>query len=147
MSGTRSSAASDPEPLSAEFDGAALARACRGKKTSLKSALLDQRVVAGLGNIYASEALHLAGLSPRRRAGTLATPRGAPRDSAHRLAAAIRKVLNDAIARAAGTRTARRASASTTARVSHAAARGCDGVIRRRAQTGRSTFFCPVCQR
>ena len=88
-----------PEPLSAEFDGWALARACRGKKTSLKAALLDQRVVAGLGNIYASEALHVARLSPRRRAGILATPTGTPRDSAHRLAAAIKQVLNEAIAR------------------------------------------------
>ena len=74
-----------PEPLSDEFDAAALARACRGKRTSLKVALLDQRVVAGLGNIYVSEALHRARLSPRRRASTIATPSGAPRDSARRL--------------------------------------------------------------
>src|SRR6185503_827573 len=56
-----------PEPLSPDFDAAALARACRGRKTALKAALLDQRVVAGIGNIYASEALHLARLSPFRR--------------------------------------------------------------------------------
>ena len=66
-----------PEPLSPEFDAAALARACKGKKTPLKVALLDQRVVAGLGNIYASEALHLARLSPLRRASSL--PRRAVR--------------------------------------------------------------------
>ena len=67
-----------PEPLEETFDGARLARACAGKRVSLKVALLDQRVVAGLGNIYASEALHRA-LSPRRRAGTIATPSGQPR--------------------------------------------------------------------
>src|SRR5919109_3083651 len=80
-----------PEPLSAEFNASSLARACRGRKTSLKVALLDQRVVAGLGNIYASEALHLARLSPHRRASTIATPSGAPRESAHRLASAIKQ--------------------------------------------------------
>ena len=62
-----------PEPLSPDFDAAALARACRGRKTPLKLALLDQRVVAGIGNIYASEALHVARLSPFRRASTIAT--------------------------------------------------------------------------
>src|SRR5882724_13696033 len=82
-----------PEPLSVAFDAAALAKACRGKKTSLKAALLDQRVVAGLGNIYVVEALYLARLSPLRRASTIATPSGAPRPAAFRLAAAIKKVL------------------------------------------------------
>ena len=88
-----------PEPLSGEFDGAVLAQAFHRKKTSLKAALMDQRVVAGLGNIYASEALHIAGLSPRRRASTLATASGAPRDRAHDLASAIKGVLEKAIAR------------------------------------------------
>src|SRR5262249_54039903 len=69
-----------PEPLSREFDAAALAHACRSKTTTLKAALLDQRVVAGLGNIYASEALHLAGLSPTRKASSIATPSGKPRE-------------------------------------------------------------------
>ena len=64
-----------PEPLSPEFDGAALARACRGRKTSLKVALLDQRIVAGIGNIYASEALWAAKVSPTRAAGSLTSPR------------------------------------------------------------------------
>jgi formamidopyrimidine-DNA glycosylase len=90
-----------PEPLSRGFDAVALARACAGKRTSLKAALLDQRVVAGLGNIYASEALHLAGLSPRRRASTLAAPSGQPRDSARWLALAVKTVLRRAIARSA----------------------------------------------
>jgi formamidopyrimidine-DNA glycosylase len=136
-----------PEPLSAEFDGAALARACRAKTTSIKAALLDQRVVAGLGNIYASEALHVAGLSPLRRAGMLATPTGAPRGSAHRLAAGIKQVLNDAIARAAGGRY-RSSRFRVYDREGQPCGRGaCDGVIRRRTQAGRSTFYCPACQR
>src|SRR5436190_10703481 len=67
-----------PEPLSKAFSGASLARACKGKKVSLKVALLDQRIVAGLGNIYASEALHHARLSPLKKAGTIATATGAP---------------------------------------------------------------------
>src|SRR5689334_5095966 len=87
-----------PEPLSPAFDGAALARACRGRKTPLKVALLDQRVVAGLGNIYAAEALHVARLSPDRPASTIATASGAPRASAVRLAAAIKQVLREAVA-------------------------------------------------
>ena len=65
-----------PEPLSPDFDAAALARACKGRRSSLKVALLDQRVVAGLGNIYASEALHHARLSPLRKASTIATADG-----------------------------------------------------------------------
>jgi formamidopyrimidine-DNA glycosylase len=135
-----------PEPLSAEFDGYVLARACAGRKASLKVALLDQRVVSGLGNIYASEALHLAGLSPRRRASTIATPSGAPRDAAHRLAAAITQVLKEAIARASGAtyRSSRfRVYDREGARCRR---RGCPGTIRRRTQAGRSTFYCAVCQ-
>jgi formamidopyrimidine-DNA glycosylase len=140
-------AALGPEPLSNEFDALTLARACRGKRTTLKAALLDQRVVAGLGNIYASEALHLAGLSPRRLASTIATPSGAPRASATRLAAAIKRVLTDAIERQS-----RGEYRSSRFRVYDREAepcrRGrCRGTIRRRTQAGRSTFFCPVCQR
>jgi formamidopyrimidine-DNA glycosylase len=136
-----------PEPLSEDFDGHALARACAGKKTTLKVALLDQRVVSGLGNIYASEALHLAGLSPQRRASTIATPSGAPREAAHRLAAAIKQVLEEAIARASGGtyRSSRfRVYDREGARCRR---RGCPGIIRRRTQAGRSTFYCGVCQR
>jgi formamidopyrimidine-DNA glycosylase len=136
-----------PEPLSDGFDGAALARACAGRTTSLKVALLDQRVVSGLGNIYVSEALHLAGLSPRRRASTIATPSGAPREAAHHLAAAIKQVLEEAIARASGG-----AYRSSRFRVydregARCRRRGCPGSIRRRTQAGRSTFYCAVCQR
>ena len=135
------------EPLSAEFDAASLARVCRGKHTSLKAALIDQRVVAGLGNIYASEALHRAHLSPRRRASTIATATGAPRASAHRLAAAIKKVLNDAVER-----TMANSYRSSRFRVydrggARCPTKACAGTIRRILQAGRSTFYCPVCQR
>ena len=136
-----------PEPLSAAFDGFALARACKGKRTSLKAALLDQRVVAGLGNIYASEALHIAGLSPHRQASTIATPSGQPRPAAHRLAAAIKKVLERAIARAAKN-DYRSARFRVYDREAERCLRTrCTGTIRRRTQAGRSTFYCSVCQR
>jgi formamidopyrimidine-DNA glycosylase len=137
-----------PEPLSPEFDGAALARACRGRKTSLKLALLDQRVVAGLGNIYASEALHAAGLSPSRRASTIATPSGAPRAAAYRLADAIKRVLTTAIDRTSATYRSRSSRFRVYDREGERCLRPrCGGIIRRRAQGGRSTFYCPVCQR
>lgn len=140
-----------PEPLSPEFDVFALARACRGRAVSLKVALLDQRVVAGLGNIYAAEALHRAHLSPRRLASTIATPSGQPRDSAHRLTAAIKRVLTAAIDRVAAE------AAGPTYRGSRfrvydregskCPTSGCAGTIRRIDQAGRSTFYCPRCQK
>jgi formamidopyrimidine-DNA glycosylase len=138
-----------PEPLSAAFDGAALAHACKGKTTSLKAALLDQRVVAGLGNIYVVEALHRASLSPRRRASTIATSSGAPRDSAHRLAAAIKEVLNEAIARQERPGSYRSSSRFRVYDREGEACRraSCGGVVKRLAQGGRSTFYCPLCQR
>jgi formamidopyrimidine-DNA glycosylase len=130
-----------PEPLSQGFDAQVLARACRGKRVALKVALLDQRVVAGLGNIYASEALWVARLSPRRRASTIATASGAPRPAAERLAAAIVDVLTRAIARpSARFRVYERAGTPCPRRA-------CDGTIRRIVQAGRSTFYCPRCQR
>ena len=87
-----------PEPLGNEFDAAMLARACAGKKTSLKAALLDQRVVAGLGNIYVCEALFRAHLSPRRLAATLGRQKAGRRPIApRRLVDAIHAVLNQAI--------------------------------------------------
>lgn len=137
-----------PEPLSHEFDGVALARACQGRKTSLKAALLDQRVVAGLGNIYAAEALHCAGLAPHRRAGTIATPSGAPRESAHRLAAAVKRVVADAVARTVDPGRYRGARFRVYDREGKRCLRPrCGGIIRRRPQAGRSTFYCPVCQK
>ncbi len=86
-----------PEPLGNEFDAAMLARACANKKTSLKAALLDQRVVAGLGNIYVCEALFRSHLSPRRLAATLSTKKAEPTDHAKRLVGSIHDVLNQAI--------------------------------------------------
>ena len=135
------------EPLSPEFDGAAVARACAGKRTPIKVALLDQRVVAGLGNIYASEALHVARLLPRRRAGAVATARGLPKPAADRLAAAIKSVIGRALER-----TSQSGSASARFRVygresQSCRRRRCPGRIKRIQQAGRSTFFCPVCQR
>jgi formamidopyrimidine-DNA glycosylase len=135
-----------PEPLSSAFDAATLARACTGKKVFLKLALLDQRIVAGLGNIYASEALHVAGLSPFRRASIIATLSGAPRDSAVRLVRAIKRGLAQAIDRQI------RDSRSSRFRVydregERCPRAGCAGVIARRSQAGRSTFYCPVCQK
>jgi formamidopyrimidine-DNA glycosylase len=136
-----------PEPLSPAFDADALARACRGKKTPLKVGLLDQRVVAGLGNIYAAEALHLARLSPDRPASTIATRSGAPRESAVRLAAAIKQVLTAAIARQTRA-TYRAARFRVYGREGDACRRTrCRGTIERRTQAGRSTFYCPACQR
>jgi len=136
-----------PEPLSDTFDAAALARACRGRKTPLKVALLDQGVVAGLGNIYAAEALHLAGLSPMRAAGTIVTAAGEPRESAYRLAAAIKDVLTRAIARQTA-KSYRSARFQVYDRERERCLRpGCGGRIRRRTQGGRSTFYCPRCQK
>lgn len=135
------------EPLSAAFGGAALARACAGRKISLKVALMDQRVVAGLGNIYVSEALHLARLSPERQASTIATPSGLPRDSAHRLGAAIKLVLERAIARGADTAYRGGRFRVYDREGARCLRRGCGGIVRRRTQAGRSTFYCRDCQR
>jgi formamidopyrimidine-DNA glycosylase len=136
-----------PEPLSPAFTAAALARRCAGRRTSLKVALLDQRVVAGLGNIYASEVLHLARLSPRRQASTIATRSGLPRPAAERLTAAIKAVLRRAL----------RLKESSLYRANRfrvydregeqCPTTDCRGTIRRVWQAGRSTFYCPICQR
>jgi formamidopyrimidine-DNA glycosylase len=135
-----------PEPLGRRFDAASLARALHGKRTTLKAALSDQRVVAGLGNIYVCEALHRARLSPKRRASTLATGSAAPRAAADDLAGAIRAVLSEAIANR------HRLQGEDRFRVydhegERCPRRGCRGRIKRIVQGGRSTFFCPVCQR
>jgi formamidopyrimidine-DNA glycosylase len=135
-----------PEPLDRSFDAGTLAHALKRRKTTLKAALSDQRVVAGLGNIYVCEALHRAGLSPKRRASTLATSSGEPRPGAERLAAGIQAVLKEAIAKQ------HRYRADDRFRVydregQRCLRRGCPGTIKRIVQTGRSTFFCPVCQK
>src|SRR6184192_3560497 len=147
-----------PEPLGNEFDAAMLARACKGKRTSLKAALSDQKIVAGLGNIYVCEALHRARLSPKRRASTIASRTGAPNERAERLVEAIKAVLQDAI-KAGGS--SLRDHKQTNGELGmfqhnfrvydregeHCVTPGCSGTIKRMVQTGRSTFFCPVCQR
>jgi len=135
-----------PEPLDDAFDARVLARACAGKRVALKVLLLDQRLVAGVGNIYASEALHHAGLSPRRRASTIATPAGAPRAPAFALAKGIKAVLQKAVAANV------QAYESGRFRVYEREGkpcprRGCAGTIRRITQAGRSTYYCPVCQK
>ena len=86
------------EPTGNTLDGSLLADLLRGRKTPLKAALLDQTLIAGLGNIYVSEALWRAGLSPRRAAGTIAPANGRAGERAERLATAIRSVIADAIA-------------------------------------------------
>ncbi|HET7847965.1 MAG TPA: bifunctional DNA-formamidopyrimidine glycosylase/DNA-(apurinic or apyrimidinic site) lyase [Pseudolabrys sp.] len=147
-----------PEPLGNEFDAAMLAKACAGKKTSLKAALSDQRVVAGLGNIYVCEALFRAHLSPKRSASSIADRNGRPNERAHALVEAIKAVLNDAIkAGGSSLRDHRRADGSLGDFQHHflvydregerCPTRGCRGRIRRIVQTGRSTFYCPSCQK
>lgn len=136
-----------PEPLSGDFDAATLARALVRRDVALKGALLDQRVVAGLGNIYAAEALHVAGLSPLKRASSLATPSGKPRPTAVKLVTAIKQVLTRAVDRESRP-TYRATRFRVYDRESEACpTRGCAGIIRRLVQAGRSTFYCPVCQR
>ena len=135
-----------PEPLARRFDAQALAAELRRRKTSLKVALLDQGVIAGLGNIYASEALHRAGLSPRRTASTLVTRSGDARPALLELIDAIREVLKQAI------RNQYRTGADNPFLVydregERCPRRGCSGTIRRIVQGGRSTFYCPACQR
>ena len=130
-----------PEPLLAAFDAAALARACHKKSVPLKVALLDQHVVAGVGNIYASEALWLARLSPRRKASTIATPTGRPRHSAERLSAAVVEVLDAAIARNGPRFRVYDREGGPCLR------KGCGGIVRRLVQASRSTFYCPRCQK
>jgi len=136
-----------PEPLSDEFSPSSLRQVLKGKKTPIKAALLDQRVVAGLGNIYASEALYLARLSPLRLASTIATASGAPRPAAVRLAAAIKQVLDQAIARSA-TAYRRGDRFRVYDRAGEPCRRAnCRGTIAQRTQSGRTTFYCPICQR
>ena len=135
-----------PEPLARAFGAATLARALDRRKSSLKIALSDQRIVAGLGNIYVSEALHRAGLSPKRRASTLVTRSGEARLPLQALAAAIRQVLQQAI------RNQYRTGADNPFLVYDRDGEpcprpGCGGTIRRIVQGGRSTFYCPACQR
>jgi len=139
------------EPLSKGFDTDYLAKALEGKKTPIKSALLDQRLIAGLGNIYVCEALFRAGISPKRLAGAVKRERLPP------LVAAIKKVLKDAIA--AGGSTLRDHAQATGdpgnfqhhflvyGREGKACKNKCPGTVKRIVQAGRSSFYCPACQK
>jgi formamidopyrimidine-DNA glycosylase len=147
-----------PEPLGNAFDAAMLARACTGKKTSLKAALSDQKVVAGLGNIYVCEALHRARLSPKRRAATLAGRGGVPNERAERLVKAIKAVLSDAIAAGGSSLRDHRRTDGELGEFQHnfrvydregqaCVTSGCPGKVKRIVQGARSTFFCATCQK
>ena len=147
-----------PEPLGNEFDAAMLARSCANKKTSLKGALLDQRVVAGLGNIYVCEVLYRSQLSPRRLAATLATKKGEPTDHAKRLVNAIHAVLNQAIKAGGSSLRDHRQTSGELGYFQHSfqvydregekcQTAKCGGIVRRFTQNGRSTFWCPKCQK
>ena len=146
------------EPLSDALDGAYLARRAAGKKTDLKAFLMDQRTVAGLGNIYVCEALFRAGLNPLRGAARLATASGRPTPAAQRLAAAIKAVLKDAIRAGGSTLRDYKQTDGRIGSFQHQFAvygrggqpctkRHCRGTVRRTTQAGRSTFYCSVCQR
>jgi formamidopyrimidine-DNA glycosylase len=146
-----------PEPLGNEFDATMLAHACAGKSTTLKAALLDQRVVAGLGNIYVCEALYRAHLSPKRQASTLADRKGGPTDHAKRLVDAIHDVLNQAIKAGGSSLRDHRQTSGELGYFQHSfqvydregekCGKDGNGVIRRFTQNGRSTFWCPKCQK
>jgi formamidopyrimidine-DNA glycosylase len=139
------------EPLSDEFDAAYLARALKGKKTPIKSALLDQRVIAGLGNIYVCEALWRARISPKRQAAKIK-----PREIAA-LLPAIKSVLREAVkAGGSSLRDHKRVdgelgyfqkSFAVYDRKDKLCQHSDGGIIKRIVQSGRSTFYCPVCQK
>ncbi|TYR29759.1 bifunctional DNA-formamidopyrimidine glycosylase/DNA-(apurinic or apyrimidinic site) lyase [Mesorhizobium microcysteis] len=146
------------EPTGNALGGALLAELLRGKRAPLKAALLDQRLIAGLGNIYVCEALWRAGLSPRREAGSIVATTGRTSVRCERLAGAIRDVIAEAIA-AGGSSLRDHAqvdgslgyfqhSFSVYDREGHPCPKpGCGGTIARIVQSGRSTFYCPSCQR
>src|ERR1700744_1653466 len=144
-----------PEPLGNEFDAAMLARACAGKSTTLKAALLDQRVVAGLGNIYVCEALYRSHLSPKRQGSPLAHRKDEPTDHAKRLVEAIHDVLNQAIKAGGSSLRDHRQASGELGYFQHSfkvydregEPCGCGGVIRRFTQNGRATFWCPKSQK
>jgi formamidopyrimidine-DNA glycosylase len=147
-----------PEPLGNDFNAAHLAGAFAGRRTPVKAALLDQRTVAGIGNIYASEALWRAHIRPDAIAGALVTKAGGPRARLEGLATGVRQVLLDAIAAGGSTLRDFRAADGSLGRFQHRFAvydregepcltPGCAGRVRRIVQAGRSSFFCPVCQR
>jgi len=146
------------EPLGDELTSSWLAGKLKGKATSIKAALLDQRLIAGLGNIYACEALHRARISPLKLAGTLATKSGKPTKKTEALVEGIKAVLQSAIKAGGSSLRDYRHTDGRLGRFQHrfkvygregkpCTRTGCDGTVRRVVQGGRSTFFCPTCQR
>lgn len=147
-----------PEPLGNDFNAAEMAERFKGKKAPIKAALLDQRVVAGLGNIYVSEALHRAHIRPDVEARKLVLKSGAPSRRLHDLATGVRTVLIEAVEAGGSTLRDFRAADGGSGYFQHRFAvydrEGepcptplCRGVIKRIVQSGRSTFYCPVCQK
>ncbi|WP_295555770.1 bifunctional DNA-formamidopyrimidine glycosylase/DNA-(apurinic or apyrimidinic site) lyase [uncultured Hyphomicrobium sp.] len=145
------------EPLSDALTADYLAQRAVGRRSDLKAFLMDQRIVAGLGNIYVCEALFHAGLKPTRTASALATRGGKPAPHAARLVAGIKSVLTAAIAAGGSTlRDYRQADGSSGAFQNTFKVYGregepcmrpsCRGTVKRVVQGGRSSFFCPVCQ-
>jgi formamidopyrimidine-DNA glycosylase len=146
------------EPTGNMLDAELISSLFRDRRTTLKAALLDQRLIAGLGNIYVCEALWRAGLSPKRLAGSISGPPGKPGVRAGRLAVAVREVIADAIAaggsslrdyvHADGSLGYFQHSFSVYDREGEPCPRaGCGGTVQRIVQSGRSTFFCASCQR
>lgn len=141
-----------PEPLGNAFSESYLVAALKGKNTPIKSALLDQGIIAGLGNIYVCETLFRAGIHPKRKAGQIAAARVAA------LVPIIREVLNDAIAAGGSSLKDFRSAGGELGYFQHrfdvydregqpCHSDGCDAQIRRIVQSGRSSFYCPSCQR
>src|SRR5574337_772171 len=146
------------EPLSPEFGAACLARLFANSRAPLKSALLDQRRIAGLGNIYVCEALFRARLAPSRPANVLANARGGPSFAARALAPAIRGVLEEAIEAGGSTLRDHRQADGELGYFQHSFAvygreglacvrPRCRGTILRGQHSGRSTFYCCLCQK
>lgn len=147
-----------PEPTGNSLNAELLAAAFADRKAPLKSVLLDQTVIAGLGNIYVCEALHRAGLSPRRAAQTLVDGKGRPRDKLRVLADCIREVIADAIAAGGSSLRDHIQTDGSLGYFQHTfrvydregeacATPGCTGTVARIVQSGRSTFFCATCQK
>ncbi len=145
------------EPTGNRLDGALLAKLFQNKAAPLKSALLDQRLIAGLGNIYVCEAMWRAELSPLRPAGSIAGENGAATEASERLAAAIRSVIADAIKAGGSSLKDYRQADGELGYFQHSFSvydregtpcprAGCNGTVTRIVQSGRSTFYCPVCQ-
>jgi formamidopyrimidine-DNA glycosylase len=145
------------EPLGNALDGAAIQSLFAGKKTPLKAALLDQSLIAGLGNIYVAEALYRAGLSPKRAAGTVAQGRGRMKGKADLLAQTVRDVLIEAVAAGGSSLKDFARADGSLGYFQHqfrvydregepCPTSGCGGTIKRITQSGRSTFYCAICQ-